>query len=458
MKTRTCLVALALLTSGTLPAQAAAADDDAHIEGRLPSGATYLMDVPAAWNGTVLLYSHGYVADEWPNPAQNAPDTTTRDVLLDKGYALIGSSYATKGWAVTEAVPDQLATLDLFTQRFGTARRTLAWGTSYGGFVTTVLAERHADRFDGSLSLCGLLQGGIANWNNTLDPVFALKALLAPEKDIPLTGFTDPAQAQAASRALSTEVTAAQESSSGRARTALAAALQHIPGYNDAAQPRPAPTDWDTQQANQYAAVLSLLQLPAFAWRQEAEHRAGGNPSWNTGVDYTAMLRRSPLYKEVTELYKDAGLSLSSDLTALNRTPRISADPEAVRWMRDTSVLTGRLTDPQLTLHTTGDALIPVSAESAYRRASVAAGGSHLLAQAYVQAPGHCTFTPGETIAAVHTLEGRLSTGRWSTDPGVLNARAREAVPTTTEPRFVRYHPAAHPRPYDLAHPGDTRH
>ncbi|GHE92856.1 alpha/beta hydrolase family protein [Streptomyces fumanus] len=458
MKATTLLVTLALLTSGALPAQAAAADDDAHVEGRLPSGATYLMDIPAAWNGTVLLYSHGYTAADWPNPAQNAPDAKTRDTLLDQGYALIGSSYATTGWAVTDAVPDQLATLDLFTRRFGTARRTLAWGTSYGGFVTTVLAERHADRFDGSLSLCGLLQGGIANWNNTLDPVFALKTLLAPGKDIPLTGFTGSVQAQAAARALGAEVTAAQQSPTGRARTALAAALQHIPGYNDPAQPEPAPADWDTQQANQYAAVTALVQFPAFAWRQEAEHRAGGNPSWNTGVDYTAMLRRSPLYKEVTELYKSAGRSLAADLAVLNRAPRISADREAVRWMRDTSVLTGRLADPQLTVHTTGDALIPVSAESAYRRAAAAAGSGSRLAQAYVDAPGHCTFTPGETVAAVHTLEDRLATGRWSTDPGALNARAREADATTPEPRYVRYRPAAHPRPYDLAHPGDARH
>ena len=35
----------------------------------LPDGSTYVMDVPANWNGTVLLYSHGYVPDGAPNPA-----------------------------------------------------------------------------------------------------------------------------------------------------------------------------------------------------------------------------------------------------------------------------------------------------------------------------------------------------------------------------------------------------
>ncbi|MFF8605753.1 prolyl oligopeptidase family serine peptidase [Streptomyces sp. NPDC015346] len=457
-RTQTALAVTAVLALTTnLPAQASAVPrDDTHLEGRLASGAAYTMDVPARWNGTVLLYSHGYVPSGAPNPARNAPDQETRGRLLEKGYALIGSSYATTGWAVSDAVPDQLATLELFAQKFGSARRTIAWGTSYGGLVTTAIVERHPDRIDGSLSLCGLVQGGVANWNNTLDPVFALKALLAPDLDIPLTGFADQTEARNAARALTREVAAAQQTPEGRARIALAAALHNIPGYNDAAQPEPAPTDWEGQQANQYAAVTGLLQTAAFAWRQEAESRAGGNPSWNTNVDYAAMLRRSSVYKEVTELYEKAGLSLRQDVTTLNRAPRIDADPQAVAWMRRTSTFTGRLSDPQLNLHTTGDELIPVQAESAYRRAATAGGSAALLRQAYVDAPGHCTFTLGENLAAVHTLEERLTTGHWKTSPADLNAHAQQEVPWT-DPRFVSARPTAYPRPYDLAPPGDTR-
>ncbi|NBE56097.1 alpha/beta hydrolase family protein [Streptomyces boluensis] len=445
MKTRTraAVPVLVLCLAAALPTPAQAATDQ-HVEGRLPSGATYTMDVPAAFNGTVLLYSHGYRAAGWPNPAENAPSSPTRDALLADGYALIGSSYATTGWAVTDAVPDQLATLDLFTEKFGTTRRTLAWGTSYGGLVTTRLAERHADRFDGSLAMCGLVQGGVANWNSTLDPVFALKTLLAPGTDLPLTGFADQEAAASAARTLTEKTADAQQNPEGRARIALAAALHNIPGHNDPAQTEPAPADWDGMQANQYEAVTGLLQLPAFSWRQEAESRAGGNPSWNTGVDYTAMLHRSPLYKEVTELYKKADLSLHADLTTLNRAPRISADPSAVRWMRRTSALTGRLSDPQLNIHTTGDALIPVQAESAYRRATASAGTDGLLSQAYVDGPGHCTFTTGEILGALHTLEHRLDTGRWDTAPEVLNSRAQKADPTS-EPRYVPYRPGPYP-------------
>ncbi|MFF3348445.1 alpha/beta hydrolase family protein [Streptomyces sp. NPDC002779] len=424
------LVAVALAVTLTTAAAPPAADT--HLEGHLPSGAAYLMDVPANWNGTVLLYSHGYRPAGSPNPPQNAPDPATRAELLDQGYALIGSSYATTGWAVTDAVPDQLATLDVFTEKFGPADETLAWGTSYGGLVTTTLAERHADRFDGSLSMCGLVQGGVANWNSTLDPVFALDTLLG--SDVRLTGFADHTEAQHAAASLAADLTAARQTPEGRARIALAAALHGIPGD----------------------ALPGLVQLPAFSWRQEAETRAGGNPSWNTGVDYPAMLHRSPLYKEVAGLYKEADVSLREDLHALRRAPRVTADAPAVRWMRDTSVLTGRLTDPQLTIHTTGDTLIPVQAESAYRRAATAAGSGALLAQAYVDAAGHCTFTPGETVGALHTLRARLDTGRWDASPRALNSRARQ-TDSSTEPRYTGYSPAPYPHPYDLAHPGDAR-
>ncbi|MGI5454573.1 alpha/beta hydrolase family protein [Streptomyces sp. CA-249302] len=453
---RHSLVALAaLLLAAPLAPAAEAATTDTHVEGTLPSGATYVMDRPASWNGTVLLYSHGYNPAGVPNPAHDAPDDTTKSLLLKEGYALIGSSYASDGWAVTEAVPDQLATLDAYTSRFGPARRTIAWGTSYGGLVTSAIAERHPDRINGSLSMCGLLQGGVANWNNTLDPVFALKTLLAPGADIPLTGLGSQAAAARAADTLATAVTGAQNTAAGRARIALASALQDIPGWNDPSQTLPGPTDWDAQQANQYQALMLQVRFPAFSWRQEAESRVGGNMSWNTGVDYAAMLHRSPLFKEVGELYREAGLSLRADLGTLNHAPRIAADAGAVATMARTSSFTGKLTKPQLTIHTTGDGLIPVPAESAYRRAVTAAGSGPLLRQAFVDSAGHCNFSSAEQAAALHTLEARIATGHWQgTDPADLNARAAQED-SSVPARYVPYHPAPYPRPYDLAHPAD---
>ncbi|MFI0511232.1 alpha/beta hydrolase family protein [Streptomyces sp. WSLK1-5] len=452
--TRIAGTAALLLTLTTAPAATAADAGPTHVDGRLPSGATYMMDVPGTWNGTVLLFSHGYTSGP-ANPAQDAPDEATKSLLLQGGYALIGSSYATTGWAVTDAVPDQLATLKAFTTRFGQASRTLAWGRSYGGLVTTAIAERHPEEIDGSLSLCGLVQGGVANWNNTLDPAFALKTLL--NSDVPLVDLPSQQAATDAANSLTATVDSAQSTDRGRARIALAAALHNIPVWNAPTQTRPAATDWDAQQANQYEAVKGLLKIAAFNRRQEAEARAGGNMSWNTGVDYARLLSRSSVRKEVTELYKKAGLSLTADLAALDRAPRVTADRDAVAWMSRTSSFTGELTKPQLSVHTIGDPLVPVQTESALRRAVTAAGSGPLLRQAYVDNAGHCTFSPAEQLAALHTLEDRLTTGHWQgTDPASLNSRATAADPTTPT-RYVRYHPTPYLRPYDLAHPADRR-
>jgi hypothetical protein len=179
--------------------------------------------------------------------------------------------------------------------------------------------------------------------------------------------------------------------------------------------------------------------------------------SWNTGVDYAAMLGQSSVRQEVVELYRSAGLSLAADLGALARAPRISANPRAVDWMSRTSAFTGKLTEPHLTVHTTGDALIPVQAESAYLRAAGTGGSGPLLREAYVDNAGHCNLTTGEHVAALDALEDRISTGRWQrTDPEARGARAGTVDPATPA-HYVSYRPTPYPRPFDLAHPGDRR-
>ena len=88
--------------------------------GTLDDGATYLLECPAGkWNGTLFLYSHGYVVPGSPNPARDVGDPVTRAWLLASGFALAGSSYATTGWAIQQALPDQIATLDVFDATYG---------------------------------------------------------------------------------------------------------------------------------------------------------------------------------------------------------------------------------------------------------------------------------------------------------------------------------------------------
>src|ERR1700688_939226 len=126
------LVAILLLSvAGSARAQAGVTTQS----GSLADGATYLIEVPANWNGTLFLYSHGYVVPGSSNPAQDVGDPFTQFFMLASGYALAGSSYATTGWAIHEALLDQIAVLDQFQSEFGQPKRTIAWGHSLGGII-----------------------------------------------------------------------------------------------------------------------------------------------------------------------------------------------------------------------------------------------------------------------------------------------------------------------------------
>jgi len=424
----------------------------------LPDGATYRIDVPGNWNGTLFLYSHGYVAPGSNNPAQAFGDPVTCGWLLSHGYALAGSSYASTGWAIAQALPDQIATLDAFDQLVGHPTRTIAWGHSLGGIITAGLIQRYPDRFSAALPMCGVLAGGVATWNTALDSAFAFKTLLAPS--VAVTGITNPVgNLQAAAAA----ATAAQQTPQGRARLALAAALGDTPGWFTPLSPEPAATDFAAQEANQFLWDTQVNFAFGFLLRAELEARAGGNPSWNTGVDYTTDLAKSADAAEVHALYKAAGLSLASDLDRLNSAPRISADPAAVRYLADNIAFNGQLAVPVLTMHTTGDGLVVPENEQAYRQVVATAGGAGLLRQIFVHRAGHCTFTPAETITAARDLLRRLGTGRWdlrSTDPAALNAAAAAlgpaynifgsaSQPVATPPAFLHYWAPLYLRPFD---------
>jgi pimeloyl-ACP methyl ester carboxylesterase len=451
LKVAVAVAATVIVLTAVGATRAAADGTGTTLTGTFPDGATYLIQVPADWNGTLLLYSHGYVTPGSPNPAEDVGDPLTGQWLLDHGYALAGSSYATTGWAIEQAIPDQIATLDAFTDQVGTPARTIAWGHSLGGMITAGLLQEHPDRFTAALPMCGVLAGGVGAWNEGLDSAFSLQQLLGQGTGLQVVHITNPLLNLFLAEQL---LFVAQLTPQGRARIALAAALGDVPGWYDPASPEPAATDYATQELNQFQWQTQVDAPFAFFLRAELEGRAGGNPSWNTGVNYEQQLENSIDLSEVKALYADAGLSLDADLATLRSAPRISADPNAVAYLTRNVVYNGDLGGkPVLTLHTTGDGLVPDEHEQAYRSAVQDAKDQQLLREAFVHRAGHCTFTPAETISSLEALVGRIDTGKWKTDPAELNAAAAALGPVlnTASPSFLDLDPAPFLRPYDLA-------
>jgi len=417
-RNRAVYLLLLILLVVTFGANAAAQQ---HITGTLADGAAYVIDVPAAWNGVLLLYSHGYVAPGNSNPATDVGDPLTGQYLLAAGYALAGSSYATTGWAVHEAIPDQIATLDAFQSKVGIPTTTIAWGHSLGGMITAGLVQLYPNRFQAALPMCGVLAGGVGLWNEALDGAFVFNTISAGGTLQVVDIGNASLNLAAAELALASEQSTAQ----GQAHIALAAAMGDEPGWYDPLSPEPAQTDYTTREANQYQWLANVVFPFMFALRAELEARAGGNPSWNDGINYTKQLGHSTDYGEVQALYAAAGLDLNADLNKLAGASRISADANAKQYLIDNIVYNGQLPFPVLTMHTTGDGLVPVEDEQAYSRTSHEAGDQASLREIFVHRAGHCELTPAETITAFQTLVTRMNVGKWKLlSPVKLNKEA----------------------------------
>jgi hypothetical protein len=438
------LVGVALVSA--VPAAHAASSTS--YSGTTSDGGTWIADIPSPWNGTLLLYSHGF----GPPVAADAPDPGTQQALLSMGYALAGSSYDPNGswWALGSALRDQFETLrDVRADLPSSPKRVIAFGTSMGGLISALEDEHAAGRINAALTTCGLVAGGINLNNYQLDGEYAMRQLLGGSDKIQLVHFANPNAGLATGQALDGLAKTAQQTAAGRARLALAMAFLNVATWAPG-QTMPGPHDFEQQEREQYAVEFSLppsgppmtaMDFVEFG-RYYIEAAAGGNGSWTAGVDFARQLAVSPYAQEVKALYRKAGLSLRDDLRTLASHAHITADSSALRWLRDTSVPTGRLQVPELDFHTISDQLIPVQQEHYYRETVQLAGRSELLRQAYVQRQLHCNFTPPELVAGVLAVQHRLDAGGWGT---VTDASSLEAAANSLNlgmAAFIRYRPA----------------
>ena len=102
----------------------------------------------------------------------------------------------------------------------------------------------------------------------------------------------------------------------------------------------------------------------------DAQQRLGGQPFDNTARVYSG----------------------SSDDAALNAgIARFTADPAALTAVSEFET-TGNLEVPVVTLHTTGDPVVPFEQQSLYRAKVERAGATDHLTQTPVERYGHCAF------------------------------------------------------------------
>ncbi len=168
----TALVTTVLVTAPTVANAAPACDGKSPIQscvGVTSDGAPYAMQVPANFNGTVALYSHGYRYNvdipaaipliggykitNTPEPVPGG-NVDVAKYFFSQGIAIVGSGFARQGWNPDSAIKTNVELIDTFKKQFPKTTKVVAWGSSLGGVITQGLAEKHPDLVSAVAPMC----------------------------------------------------------------------------------------------------------------------------------------------------------------------------------------------------------------------------------------------------------------------------------------------------------------
>jgi pimeloyl-ACP methyl ester carboxylesterase len=387
MRILTCLVLLvALLCGGTVSAADRIDPTDAPtpsshpptpvqatpgtcIDGALPSAALSRICVPASgWNGALLVYAHGYVAPTLPvaidDPAFGG--TPLSSIIQSLGYAFATTSYRRNGLAILEGLDDIRELVAAFPGVAGQApTRSYLIGFSEGGLISALLAERSPRLFSGVVAACG----PIGDFRQQIEYFGDFRVLFdyffpgqipASPVDIPpslLTSWVSP------NPAISSALASSPISATQLISTALDPSLAQI-------------VRADAGRVS--STTQNLLWYNIFA-TNDASAQLGGNPYGNVGRVYAG----------------------SADDTTLNAAvQRFDADPVALAELARYQT-TGRVSNPLIVLHTTGDDVIPFRQATLYMRKLGSARNVTLMP---ISAYGHCAFGSFDLLGAFNLL------------------------------------------------------
>jgi hypothetical protein len=406
------------------------------MSGTFADGTRWAVRKPANWNGTLLLDLDGAGMGPRP-PAATAPAASPpspppmppgaagpgvfNNWLLAQGYALGGTTREPVGYDFPKAAAYLVDVRRRFIEKWSAPKRTFATGGSRGAFVVRMSLELYPGIYDGGMLSAGGGAGEIAVLNNKLNALFVLKTLVDPGAPLTLVNINVDAE----NKALAGLVAKANSTPQGRARLAFAAAVQQFALWSSRGKPKPAPNDYEAQ-LDQIAENFTFAT--AVPVRGGVEKIAGGNVSWNTGVDYADLLKRSGRTPMVEALYAKAGLSLASDLETLAKATRITADPGAVRRAEPMMTYTGRIQDPLIDVDN-DDPVDPAADKLAYLRTLKTAGTDKLFRLIWSDRAGHGGQTNLDRAVAFTLLVNRVESGKWGdTSLAALKKLAAEIV------------------------------
>jgi pimeloyl-ACP methyl ester carboxylesterase len=343
----------------------ATADDV--VDGRFGPGALYRLVRPTVWNGSLVLYAHGFVLSDAPVALPPEGELLT-DLLAPQGFAVAFTSFSENGWAVKDGAQRTHQLLGIFTSTFGLPSRVYIGGASMGGLIAIKLVEQHPGAFAGALPSCAVA-GGAQGEFHYLGHLRALFDFFYPGV-LPGSAANVPPGLDITRAIVLPAVAAMQTDPAG------AFAIGMI-------EQTPVP----------FASANELMQsiATALAWHamafEDLLHRIHGHSAFdNHDTQYSGTL---PL-----EL-----------LAAINASvARFDGSADALAYLDHYYEPSGELQIPMLLLSTSRDPVVPGFHQAAYRDAVAAAGNAELLVERTIDRYGHCSFTPEELASAFEAL------------------------------------------------------
>ncbi len=354
------------------------------------AGAAYRIEMPANFNGNLVMWAHGYRGAAATGDTRLFVDNhPLRDFLIANGYAWAASSYAKNDYNIGQGVLDTHRLAKQFKSITGEKPdKTYITGASMGGHVTAVSIEQFPNAYVGAMPICGVLAGDelfdyFGDFSLVAQTLAGTSQTGFPVADFPAYAAVD--------------------------KPLMKATFEAFPGT------------WP------FALSPAGQQL-----KDVTEQRSGGDrPNfdeafvfWNglAGdflMDLAADTRTVPVngvgVGNVGTVYQfDNDPALTAAEQALNDTViRQAKDPSATNYngMSGLPVASGDIGVPVLTLHNLGDLFVPFHMETVYADRVAASGNADLLVQRAIRGVNHCGFTGIELATAFSDLVAWVELG-----------------------------------------------
>jgi pimeloyl-ACP methyl ester carboxylesterase len=363
----------------------------------------YEIIMPAKFNGTLMVYSHGirYNVNLPAIPvvspkgslinyaADVAPSEEVAAALLAQGFALAGAGVQTQGWNLEEGVESAFQVLTIARDKYSKINKVVTWGSSLGGLTSQALAEQYSGAVDAALPLC-IADSAQAEITMAGDFLWGMKTLFNPaikgtNYSAGQAGYiemlTDLGTVLTTLQTLQANIAANPTAPAWPSTTTVPAALQALPvrsivlllGLMAGIPTQSNTYDASSGPAGASETTFGLVLSPALAVLEngaeaailavianyDMEVRYGGVVFDNSTTNYAARVA-----EELDQFA--APLTGRSNATAvlgyLSLMPRVKANAAAVAKMNSVYQLQGKIEVPTVVLATTADNITPAGA------------------------------------------------------------------------------------------------